>query len=219
MLNFEIPSAADSMQLGLARSNVAPLDGALKDAGLGEIYPLYAGLDLVPSLFGGIIPTDIQGIYRNGVPTATTACDSPYYHTDADTPDKVDAAMLAGAVDAFDQALGALLADDPPPFAAVDPKLWRAGVTAAARQPGQPLHVTATITDAGGAPQANAPARATLLVDDFFQTGLATATTDGNGVATFDFDAQAADAGAGRRFVHVTAGPKWPLVEQVLPIK
>ena len=116
VINFEVPSAKDTSLLGLAHSNLALLDMALRGSGLGQIYPLYAGLDLVPLLFGGIIPTDIQGIYRSGVPTASTAVDSPYYHTTADTPDKVDVPLLADTVDAFDRAIDTLLAGDPPSF-------------------------------------------------------------------------------------------------------
>src|SRR5439155_21068961 len=66
------------------------LDTSLQQAGLGFIYTVYAGLELVAQLLGGIIPTDIQGIYRSGVPTVSTAVNGPYYHTTEDTPDKVD---------------------------------------------------------------------------------------------------------------------------------
>ena len=75
--------------LGLA-ARTSPRSTRRSAGGLGIDLPLYAGLELVPTLFGGIIPTDIQGIYRNGVPTASTAVDSPWYHTIEDTPDKVD---------------------------------------------------------------------------------------------------------------------------------
>ena len=49
------------------------LDQALTGATLPSLYTTYVTLDLVPMLFGGIIPTDIQGIYRSGVPTLSTA--------------------------------------------------------------------------------------------------------------------------------------------------
>lgn len=219
VLNFEMPSAANSTLLGLARSNTDALDEALKTSNLGFDYPLYAGMELVPQIFGGLIPTDIQGIYRNGVPTASTAVDSPWYHTSEDTPDKVDTTMLAQAVDDFDVALGKLLTDAPSDFAGLDPKLWQATVTAEPRGAADPLVIDVAVSDAMGAPQANANVEATLLYDDFFLAQQQHATSDTAGHATFTFPAAAAAQGAGNRFVHVTAGPQYPFVEQILPIQ
>jgi Zn-dependent M28 family amino/carboxypeptidase len=219
VLNFEVPSAVNSDVLGLGRSNVDALDKALVQAAIRSLYGTYVPMDLVPSFFGGIIPTDIQGIYRSGVPTASTADDSPYYHTTEDTPDKVDAPFLASVVDAFDLAIDNLGADDPSAFAMTDAQLWKATVAPRARSAGQDLVVDATVTDASGAPQANAPAAASLLHDDFFLAGTAqTGTTDANGKISFTFPAADAEAGAGPRFVHVTSGPMWPLVEEVVSI-
>jgi hypothetical protein len=218
VLNFEIPSVKNSDQYGLARSNVPALDMALKDADLGGIYTVYAGLELVPILFGGIIPTDIQGIYRNGTPTASTACDSPYYHTTGDTPDKVDTDMLASSVDAFDQALGELLSDDTAPFATHDPKLWLAQVTPHSRTAGMPLTVDVAVQDGSGTAAPNAPVNAYLLYDDFFEADSQAAMTDMSGKVSFTFQGSAADMGKGNRFLHVTSGPMYPLVEQVVAL-
>jgi len=218
VLNFEMPSARMSSLLGLARSNHQALDDALKAAGLGIDYPLYAGMELVPTIFGGLIPTDIQGIYRNGVPTASTAVDSPWYHTVEDTPDKVDIDAEALDVDDFDKALGFLLKDEPSAFAGLDDKLWLATLEAAPRGAGDPLTVAITVTDAAGLAQANAPVDAVLLVDDFFAAGTAHTTTDASGHASVTFDAAAAAMGSGNRYVHVSSGPTFPYVEQILPI-
>jgi hypothetical protein len=217
-LNFEMPSARNSSLLGLARSNHAPLDEALKAAGLGIDYPLYAGMELVPTLFGGLIPTDIQGIYRNGVPTASTAVDSPWYHTVEDTPDKVDTDAEALDVDDFDKALGMLLQDEPESFAGLDDKLWQATLTPQPRAATDPLVVDVAIADAANVPQANAPVDAVLLVDDFFTAGTAHATSDAAGHATFTFPAAAAAMGSGNRYLHVSAGPTFPYVEQILAL-
>lgn len=219
VLNFEMPSAAMSTLLGLARSNNDALDAALKTAGLGVDYPLYAGMEVVPELFGGLIPTDIQGIYRNGVPTASTAVDSPWYHTVEDTPDKVDSVAEAQDVDDFDKALGMLLADEPSAFAGLDDKLWQAAVTAEARAATDPLVVDVTVRDAAGVPQADAPVDAVVLVDDFFAAATAHATSDAAGHATFTFPASAATMGSGNRYVHVSSGPTYPYVEQILPLQ
>src|SRR5262249_54565241 len=155
VINFEMPSARDSSLLGLAHSNHPALDDALQAASLGIDYPLYAGMELVPTIFGGIIPTDIQGIYRNGVPTASTAVDSPWYHTIEDTPDKVDIMAEAQDVDDFDKALGLLLADSPSQFSGLDEKLWQAALTPSNAANGD-LAVDVAVTDAMGVPQANA---------------------------------------------------------------
>jgi Iap family predicted aminopeptidase len=219
VLNFEMPSATMAGVLGLARSNHPALDDALMAADLTEDYPFYAAMDVVPMLFGGLIPTDIQGIYRNGVPTASTATESPYYHTTADTPDKVDAPALARAVDDFDAALTLLMKDDPGKFAGLDAKLWQATLSPMGGKSGDPLVVRAAITDAQGRPQANAPANGVLLVDDFFPAASQDVMTDSTGVATFSFSAAAQAMGSGNRYVHVSAGPTYPLVEQILPLQ
>ena len=59
----------------------------------------------IAQIFGGIIPTDIQGDYRAGTPTVTTAVTNPYYHTMKDTPETVDLQLLADSVDGFDDAI------------------------------------------------------------------------------------------------------------------
>jgi Zn-dependent M28 family amino/carboxypeptidase len=218
VLNFEMPSATQASIVGLAHSNHAALDEALQGALLPSDYPFYATMEVVPKLFGGVIPTDIQGIYRNGVPTASTATDSPFYHTTADTPDKVDTVMLARAVDDFDQALTLLMKDEPSQLSGIDDKLWQATVTVMAAQPTDPLVVRALVSDAEGRPQANAPVNAVFLVDDFFPVATMDVITDGSGLATFAFSATARMLGAGNRFVHVVAGPQYPLVEQIVTV-
>ena len=71
VVNFEVPSAKPLPNKtglnGLAHSNQAALDEALMKADLPSLYQLYTPMEVVPRIFGGIIPTDIQGIYRNGV--------------------------------------------------------------------------------------------------------------------------------------------------------
>ena len=218
VLNFEVPSAKMAGLQGLGRSNQAALDEALKGADLGVLYPFYGPLDAIPKLFGGIIPTDIQGIYRNGVPTASTAVVPPYYHTTADTPDKVDTAMLAEVVDAFDAAIETLCATEPVRFAEKDPKIWTAVATLAPRAAGAPAVVLATITNSDGVPQASAPIAADLLVDDFTFAARVTGTTDAQGRATLTLPGPATAMGAGARFIHVTSGPDYPLVEQIVPL-
>jgi aminopeptidase YwaD len=216
VLNFEVPSAKDAPNEFIARSDLAAVDDALRFAGLAELYPTFSTLGAVPALFGGIIPTDVQGIYRGGIATAFATVDSPYYHTSEDTPDKVDVGFLAQAVDRFDKALAAFMDVGPTCCSAPDPEIWKAEATVAAGAAG--LTVDATITDAGGKPQGRAPASATLLYDDFFPGATVNGATDDAGMVRFQFSATDSAKGRGRRFVHVTAGPQYPLVERVLAV-
>ena len=218
VINFETPSAKGAALSGLAHSNHAVLDDALVDSDLNHDYPLYTTMEVVPMLFGGIIPTDIQGIYRAGFPTASTAVDAPYYHTTADTPDKVDTQMLAATAMDFDHALDDLALSSPDRFADLDSKLWTAEVALAQAEPASDVTVTMTVKDAMGTLQPNAMVEADLLVDDFTSAGHVDTTTDENGHASIQFSAAQVTMSQGSRFVHVTAGATYPLYEGVLPI-
>ncbi|MCU1280264.1 MAG: putative cell wall-binding domain, partial [bacterium] len=166
VIDFETPSAIGAQAYGLARSNHAPLEEAIVGVGLHELFALNVPLDLVAELFGGVIPTDIQGLYRAGTPAIATAVDAPYYHTVEDTPDKVDLARLEETVLAFDRALDRLMSAAPDRFGARDPALWRAEV-ALQRRDGD-LIVGVRVTDAAGRAQAGALVEAVLFEDDFF---------------------------------------------------
>jgi Zn-dependent M28 family amino/carboxypeptidase len=211
VINFESPSANDPDIAGLVHSNQPRIDEALQKAHLRQLYGVYAGLEVVAQLFGGIIPTDIQGIYRGGIPTITTAVTNPYYHTVEDTPDKVDLALLAESTDAFDEAITNLLALAPADFEVRDTQIWTADVQATATT------VDATIKDGSGAPQPNTMIAVSLLYDDFFDAGTLTAMTDAAGVAHFTFP-DLTSRGTHGRYIHVTAGPKYPLVEKIVAI-
>src|SRR5205085_1577983 len=60
---------------------------------------------------------------------------------------------------------------------------------------------------------------ATLAVDDFTFAEQLDSTTDGDGKATFTFSAAAVAMGSGGRYVHVTAGPDYPLVEEIVQVE
>jgi len=217
VLNFETPSALGGLFNGLARSGCPCLEHALRAGGLDRLYPGYLPMSDVPKIFGGIIPTDIQGAHRMGIPVASTACDSPYYHTSADTPEKVDADQLARAVVGFDLAIDALMTLEPrgAPVAANDLDLWRACVTPVA---GRAVRIQ--VVDAHGVPQRGVAVDTALLVNDFFLEDERRVTTDADGVAFFQLPAGAdADAGAdGRRWLHVGAGPSYPLCEAMVAV-
>src|SRR5262249_49274519 len=93
VLNLEMPSSEPESKngpdplRGIASSRA---DAILRNIDAAELagdkrpYPLWLPLDVVAQTFGGIIPTDIQGDYRAGLPALSTATDSPFYHTPAD---------------------------------------------------------------------------------------------------------------------------------------
>ncbi|HEY6035277.1 MAG TPA: M28 family peptidase, partial [Kofleriaceae bacterium] len=212
VINFECPSAIDPDIAAVVHSNQPKLDSALQAAHLRQIYSAYAGLEIVAMLFGGIIPTDIQGDYRSGTPTVTTAVTNPYYHTMKDTPETVDLPLLGQSIDGFDDAItniDKLAMDD---LDVKDPTLWQADATLSTSGP---ISASVVVKDASGAPQANAIVKLSYLTDDFTLAERATGTTDANGMATVTLTTS--DRSAPNSFVHVTAGPMYPLVEKILP--
>lgn len=218
VINFESPSAHDPDIAGLVHSNQPKLDQALQAAKLRSLYGVYAGLEIVAQLFGGIIPTDIQGMYRGGVPTVTTAVTNPYYHTVEDTPDKVDLQLLADSTDAFDEAISNLEQLVPADFEVVDPELWTAELATTPSTGGGPFVIDAVIRDGAGAPRGGVTASASVLVDDFTHAITIDVTTDADGRARFELPASEITRGAGNRYVHVTAGPTYPLVEKIVAL-
>jgi hypothetical protein len=214
VIDFETPSALGAQAYGLARSNHAPLEDAIVSVGLHELFALNVPMDLVAELFGGIIPTDIQGFYRSAAPAMATAVDAPYYHTVEDTPDKVDLARLEETVLAFDRALDSLMTVPPERFSARDPALWRVALDVRAR--GEDLAVTVEVRDAGGRPQSNATIEVVLFEDDFFAVASRRALSDAAGTISVDFAGAAVSRAP--RFLHVSAGGRWPLAEAVRPL-
>jgi hypothetical protein len=132
-----------------------------------------------------------------------------------DTPDTVDLQLLADSSDGFDGAVDVLNGTKPEDFAVVDPTLWTADVTTTS---GAMFTIDATVRDGSGAPQANANAAVSIMYDDFFQATTARAMTDANGHVQFQLDASTVTMGSGNRFLHVTAGPTYPLVEHIVPL-
>lgn len=212
VLNLECPAAIQPDVAAVMHSNQPKLDAALVAAGMRSIYSIYGGLDLVAMLFGGIIPTDIQGVYRGGTPAVTTAVDYPYYHTVRDTPDTVDLQLLAASTDGFDDAItniDKLSADD---LNVADPTLWTTSAVLARGGIGAQV----TIRDGKGVPQAGITVKASYLVNDFTLVDRGEVVTDADGVATVMV--QATDKSSPNNFLHVTAGPSYPLVETILPV-
>jgi hypothetical protein len=218
-VNFESP-AADPLPSfrGLGRTTGSPIGAALEESGASMLYNAYAGMELVPVLFGGIIPTDIQGMYWYGLQGFSTASDARYYHTAEDTPDKVDTAFLADAVLHFEVALDLLDGAAPSEIAVHDPFVWKISPTLAPSASGD-LDVDVLVTAADGTPQPDAFVRVWLDVDDFTRVYRAQTTTDASGRARATIPASALAQGSGDRWMHITAGQTYPLAETIVPIE
>ena len=96
-----------------------------------------------------------------------------------------------------------------------DPQIWTADVTTEA---GANLVVDAQIRDGSGAMRGSVLASASVLYDDFMHAMTMDAMTDANGMAHFEFPADVATRGTGNRFVHITAGAQYPLVEKIVAL-
>jgi hypothetical protein len=215
VLDLETPSAHGAQLYGLAHSQHAPLGNAIQFSGTADLFGAILPMAMVPELMGGTIPTDVQGLYRGGAPSLATAVDSPFFHTVEDTPDKVDIKRLADTVESFDRMLDRLLAEPAARFSVRDPALWKVEIAGAPTDTGG-RRFQLTITDGKGAPQPDAPVEATLLCDHFFETARREALTDEKGRATIDLALE--ELGPPPRFLHVTAGPRYPLVEGVFSV-
>jgi hypothetical protein len=217
-INFEIPAANPLPGLrGLGHTAAPPVGAALEESGTSMIYNAYLGMESVPAIFGGIIPTDIQGMYWYGLQGFSTACDATYYHTVEDTPDKIDVPFLADAILHFESALDLLDLAPPAALDVHDPFIWRIAPTTTAAASGD-LDVDILVTDAGGTPQSAALVKLWLDVDDFTRAYRTQVTTDDSGQVRVSIPAAALAQGSGDRWVHITAGETYPLAETAFPL-
>ncbi|HTO95430.1 MAG TPA: M28 family peptidase [Myxococcales bacterium] len=214
-VNLEIPGAGPDDIRALAHTSA--LEGPLRATALDELYPVCVGMEMVPAMFGGVIPTDIQGLYRFGVPGASTACDTPWYHTSADTPDKVHLPFLAQATARWRRALATLDALPDDEFGGRDPHLWALAAVTSEGQAG--LHLDLRAARADGKPAGGARVEVWLDVDDFTRVFHAGLSADAAGAASLTIPREALHRGTSGRYLHVTAGESWPLVERILPLR
>jgi len=85
------------VKLNLASGTLSPaLNALLVGAAAKNLFsPIIAPLTVYRALSGGLIATDTEGFYGQGVQGFSTATTTPYYHTTQDTADKVDPTSLA----------------------------------------------------------------------------------------------------------------------------
>jgi hypothetical protein len=96
-----------------------------------------------------------------------------------------------------------------------DTALWTADVST---MPGASFTVDVTAHDGTGAPAANAIIVASAMHDDFMLTAEVKGMTDASGHVVLTLPPTAQSAGSGNRFIHVTAGPVYPLAEQIVAL-
>ena len=213
-VNLEIPAAGPTGLRGLARTIAGPFDEDLDSAGASASYAPIVDMKLIPQLFGGVIPTDIQGMYWYGLQGLSTACDTPWYHTVEDTPDKIDLPFLAESVALWQRLLPLLDAEDAAAFAVCEESLLRISVRRAAIVGGQRVEIG--VSDHLGWPRANASVRLWVDVDDFSRVFSVEGVTSALGRVDFTVPQSALTAGQGSRWLHVTAGDDYPLGEVVI---
>jgi hypothetical protein len=227
VVNFEIPAAQtdiltggfETLVAGVATSKIAVIEESLQRAqavGPFTAFALDLGLDFIANKFGGIIPTDIQGFFRSGVPTISTASSTPWYHTRNDTPDKVDTGSVVRTVNAFSRTTDQFLSRPLQDYRFIDGSLWTANLQVVSSSASQAV-VSVSLAKANGSPLPNTDVKGTFFCDDFFAAPDVTLRTDAQARATFTFqrDLQGCH---GRRWVHITAGPQYPLVEKVVSL-
>jgi hypothetical protein len=216
-LNLEMPAnGPDDGLRALAYTHSGGVDRLVLTGDAADYYPFLSGMELVPSLFGGFIPTDIQGFYWTGLQGLTTACDTPWYHTPEDTPDKVDVPFLADAVVLFDRILGGMDALTDAELTNQDREVWEAAVSVTPA--GEEADVVVSVRNGHSDLQVGAHVWLSVYVDDFSRVYRADDVTDPLGEAAFRIPAAALGAGQGARWLQVRAGDRWPLAETLVPL-
>jgi Zn-dependent M28 family amino/carboxypeptidase len=218
-VNLEMPGAStDPMGTrAMAHTNDGPIVPAVVQSETNQVYTLFVGMELVPGQFGGLIPTDIQGMYWSGLQGLTTYCDTPYYHTTEDTPDKLDMGFLAQGsihmarlVETFDQFTLQT-------FHKHDSQTWSPTVKTTPQASGD-LLVDVEALDAYLTPQADAQVIVWVDVDDFTRAFKLETKADSAGKASVTVPKSALTMGKGKRWLHVTTGQTYPLAERLSPL-
>lgn len=215
-VNLEMPGAGPegTGSRAMAHTNNGPLSAAATVADVKKSYPLFVGMEGIPDQFGGLIPTDIQGMYWFGLQGVTTYCSTDYYHTVEDTPDKVDLPFLAEAAMAIERMTSTYDMYPAATFHKKDDKVWTPSIVTTPQGNGD-LLVDVTALDLDGAAQPGAAVSVWVDVDDFTRAFRQNVKADGNGNVKVTVPKAALAAGKGERWLHVTAGKTYPLSERL----
>lgn len=218
-INLEMPGAGPegTGSRAMAATSNGPMSAAASISEAKKSYPLFVGMEGIPDQFGGLIPTDIQGMYWSGLQGVTTYCNTDYYHTVEDTPDKLDFPFLAEASMAIERMTSSFDMFPAASFQKRDSNVWAPTVSTKPAANGD-LTVDVTVLDTNGAVQGNAKVTVWVDVDDFTRTFRGTTVADGAGKATITVPKSALEAGKAGRFLHVTSGKTYPLSEIISPL-
>lgn len=157
------------------------------------VPPILAPVTATRVASGGIIATDIEGFYAQGVQSISTASSSPYYHTTGDTSDNVSSADLERASAYIRQVLRDV--QNVPPSALTLREVPHVTVTAPRTLPaGAAIPVDIRVKDALGQPLPDE--RVLVLADqrDNWAVLEGTATKLGGGRYRFTVPAGTTDA-------------------------
>jgi hypothetical protein len=198
-----------------AFSGGGPFGGIVDEVGVSSLYQNVLGMEVVPAITGGLIPTDVQGLYWGGLDGAIALSYTPFYHTVADTPDTVDLDFLTSNTLAIKAFFDRLDEEPPASFEPKDPGLLYANVSASSTGLAG-LTATVKVTDAAGQPIVRPWVQLRLYVDDFtVPLGVETPAEFGPlqevigndlGEVTFVVAPEVAQAGTGARWLHVRVG-------------
>jgi hypothetical protein len=198
--NLEMDAAAaDGSSLNLAFGTTSPtLNGILEATGLANGYTVVnAPVTAVRQISGGIIPTDLNEFYARGVQGFSTYASTAYYHTEQDTPDKINPAGHE-RVTTFAKGVLGNLQTAPPESLAVAREVPSIDVDATPQG-----EVTIKVLDPAGAPLDGAPVRVVVDHRGWWPTFAGPAAGEGNGVYRLRLPQQALRPG--RSWVQATA--------------
>lgn len=192
--NLEMTAANDgalSLRFG---TNSPAMTAAANSAALATGY----GAVPVPAvavrqISGGIIPTDLQPFYSAGVQGFSTFTSTPYYHTRADLPERVDQAPLDRVTAYTREALLAL--QSVPPEALQQREVPSVAVSApASAVPGSEVPVEVRVTGVGGEPLTGAAVKVLVNQRDHWPVNEGFAEEVGGGVYRYRVPAGATEA-------------------------
>jgi aminopeptidase YwaD len=147
----------------------------------------------VRQISGGIIPTDLQPFYSQGVQGFSTFSSTPYYHTAEDDPDKIDRASHDRVTSYLRDVLLGL--QQVPPEALRFREVPRVAVHAPpTAAPGADIPVDVWVTDPAGRPVTGAPVKVLSNQQDHWPVDEGFAEEVGNGLYRYRVPAGATDA-------------------------
>lgn len=193
---FNSGSPTSLPSITLTTGSSAPAMQALVTAAAASnvvLPPVVAPLGVYRAISGGIIATDIEGFYAQGVQGFSTASSSPYYHTTEDTEDKINTADLERAT-AYIQQVTRTVQLVPPEglmLREVPKVVVSAPATAA---PGAPVAVDITVTGVDGRPIAGDDVLVLATQRDNWAVAESYATDLGGGRYRWTLPAGATDA-------------------------